>query len=91
MLSHYHTVYFKPIGGSGGFNIIRIRTLKHGYQTQYNSSKSTFPSLNRLYDYLNRFSRGKPFILQKGIRLARSAGKPFDIRVMVRKTNRENG
>lgn len=87
MLSAYSTVYFKPTTGSGGARIIRIKKIAHGYQTQYNADKENHPTLERLYVHLNRFSNRRSYLLQKGIRLARANGKPFDIRVMVQKTN----
>lgn len=86
MLSAYSTVFFKPTGGTGGFNIIRIKKMNPGYQTQINATKSYYPTMDRLYDKLNRFSNKKSYLLQKGIQLAKTNGKPFDIRVMVQKT-----
>lgn len=88
MLSSYSTIYFKPTGGSGGTNIIRIKRKTGGYQTQFNTVKSSYSSMNRLYNKLAHFSKKKSFLLQKGIHLARTKGKPFDIRVMVQKTNK---
>ncbi|MGF7046018.1 glutathione synthase/RimK-type ligase-like ATP-grasp enzyme [Paenibacillus sp. DS2015] len=88
MLSSYSTVYFKPTGGSGGFNIIRITRKEKSYQIQFNTAKSTYSNIDRLYDKLCRFSNKKSFLLQKGIVLARTNKKPFDIRVMVQKTNK---
>ncbi|WEK55030.1 MAG: YheC/YheD family protein [Candidatus Cohnella colombiensis] len=87
MLSKYETVFFKPTVGSGGARIIRIRKLSSGYQTHYNTTKVNYSTLNSLYNKLNRFSNQRAFLLQKGIQLARTNGKPFDIRVMVQKTN----
>lgn len=88
MLSSYSTVYFKPTDGSGGFNIIRITKKDKSYQTQYNTVKSTYTTIDRLYDKLYRFSKKKSYLLQYGIDLAKTKGKPFDIRVMVQKTNK---
>ncbi|WP_438351162.1 YheC/YheD family protein [Paenibacillus sp. FA6] len=88
MLSSYSTVYFKPTGGSGGFNIIRIKRKEKSYQIQFNTVKSTYSTMDRLYDKLERFSNKRPFLLQKGIDLAKTKGNPFDIRVMVQKTNK---
>ncbi|MPY18962.1 YheC/YheD family protein [Paenibacillus glucanolyticus] len=87
MLGDYSNVYFKPTGGSGGNNIIRIRKTDGGYQTQLNTKKTTYSSSSELYRELNRFAGKRPYLLQKGIRLAKSKGKPFDIRVMVQKTS----
>lgn len=88
MLSSYSTVYFKPTNGSGGANIIRINKKDGGYQTQYNTVKTTYRTQEKLYKELKRFAGKKKFLLQKGIRLAKSNGRPFDIRVMVQKTNK---
>ncbi|MDD9268492.1 YheC/YheD family protein [Paenibacillus sp. GCM10023248] len=87
MLSGYPTVYFKPTGGTGGFGIIRIKRMARGYQTKHNTFKSSSPTFGHLYKKLSRFSGRKSYLLQQGIRLAKTKGKPFDIRVMVQKTN----
>lgn len=86
MLENYTSVFFKPTNGSGGKNIIRIRKTDYGYRSQLNSTKTSYSSTTQLYRALNRFSGSRPFLLQKGIRLVKSNGKPFDIRVMVQKT-----
>ncbi|NIK74964.1 glutathione synthase/RimK-type ligase-like ATP-grasp enzyme [Paenibacillus castaneae] len=88
MLDEFSTVFFKPTGGSGGVNIIRIRRKTDGYEIQYHSVKTYYPTITRLFKKLHRFSKQKSFLLQKGIDLARTNGKPFDIRVMVQKTNK---
>ena len=88
MLSSYSTVYFKPTNGSGGNNIIRIKRKDGGYQSQYNTVKTNYETQDALYKGLKRFAGKKDFLLQKGIHLAKSKGKPFDIRVMVQKTNK---
>lgn len=90
MLSSYSTVFFKPTNGSGGANIIRIKKKDGGYQTQYNTVKKTHSTQEKLYNELKRFAGTKKFLLQKGIKLAKTNGKPFDIRVMVQKTNKGN-
>lgn len=87
MLDDYSNVYFKPTNGSGGRNIIRIRKTDGGYQSQLNTKKTTYSSSSQLYRELKRFAGKSPYLLQKGIRLAKSNGKPFDIRIMVQKTN----
>ncbi|MCC3371526.1 YheC/YheD family protein [Cohnella sp. REN36] len=87
MLSRYSTVYFKPTNGSGGVNIVRIKKVRKGYHTEGSAGKATYPTIDSLYNKLKRFARGRSYVLQKGIQLARTNGKPFDIRVMVQKTN----
>lgn len=90
MLSSYSTVYFKPTNGSGGVNIVRITKKDGGYQTQHNTVKKNYSTQEKLYTELKRFAGTKKFLLQKGIKLAKTNGKPFDIRVMVQKTNKGN-
>lgn len=87
MLADYTTVFFKPTNGSGGNKIIRISKTAGGYQTQLNTTKTSYSTPTQLYRELNRFAGTRPYLLQKGIRLAKSNGKPFDVRVMVQKTN----
>ncbi|WP_217563026.1 YheC/YheD family protein [Paenibacillus sp. GbtcB18] len=90
MLDNYSSVFFKPTHGSGGTNIIRIRKTDRGYLSQMNGTKTSYSTTNQLYRDLNRFAGGRSYLLQKGIRLAKSNGKPFDIRVMVQKTRQGN-
>ncbi|MCA0756883.1 YheC/YheD family protein [Paenibacillus sp. N4] len=87
MFSRYSTVFFKPTGGTGGFNIIRIKKLADGYTLQHNSEKKRFKTFDALYGHLNKRARQRSYLLQKGIRLATVKGRPFDIRVMVQKSN----
>ncbi|MFD0672184.1 YheC/YheD family protein [Cohnella sp. GCM10027633] len=88
MLNRYSTVFFKPTGGSGGFRIYRIKTLADGgYQLRHNATKSYYGSFDSLYARLGNRAGGRSYLLQKGIRLAKTGGRPFDIRVMVQKSN----
>ncbi|WNR46210.1 YheC/YheD family protein [Paenibacillus roseipurpureus] len=89
MLASYSTVFFKPTGGSGGNHIIKItkKSGSGGYHTQLNRKRSFHKSVDQLHRYLVSFARGRSFLLQKGISLAKTRGRPFDIRVMVQKSN----
>ncbi|WP_442600561.1 YheC/YheD family protein [Paenibacillus sp. KN14-4R] len=87
MLASHSVVYFKPTTGSGGVNIIRIEKRARGYQTQSNSTKAVYPTIDHLFSNLKQYSARRPYLLQKGIALAKTNGQPFDIRVMVQKTN----
>lgn len=87
MLASHSVVYFKPTNGSGGVNIIRIEKQAQGYQTQSNTFKAVYLTIDRMFNYLKRYSARRPYLLQKGIALAKTNGRPFDVRVMVQKTN----
>ncbi|KRF21652.1 YheC/YheD family protein [Paenibacillus sp. Soil787] len=88
MLSAFSTIYFKPTGGTGGADIIRIKRKDSGYQIQLKSVKSYYSSRKSLYIKLRRFSKKRSFLLQQGIVLATTKGRPFDVRVMVQKTTK---
>ncbi|MEV5029252.1 YheC/YheD family protein [Paenibacillus sp. LPE1-1-1.1] len=87
MLSQYSTVFFKPTGGTGGFNINRIKKLEKGYQIQHNAKKNRYATVKALHGQLKKRASGQSYLLQKGIQLAAVKGRPFDIRVMVQKSN----
>ncbi|KRF06557.1 hypothetical protein ASG89_19085 [Paenibacillus sp. Soil766] len=87
MLDDYKTVFFKPTDGSGGSNIIRIKREPSGYQTQLNRTKNFYTERKKLHSKLSTHAGKRSYLLQKGIKLAKTKGRPFDIRVMVQKTN----
>lgn len=87
MLSQYSTVFFKPTTGSGGFNIVRIKKLGSGYQVQHNSVRNHYLTIDGVYRQLLKRCSKRDYLLQKGIQLAKTNGRPFDIRVMVQKPN----
>lgn len=89
MLSRFNTIYFKPTSGSGGASIVKITKHDKTYNAQLRKSKKTFPSQEKLYYWMKSFAGKRSFILQKGIALAKTKGKPFDIRVMVQKTKEQ--
>lgn len=87
MLTRYATVFFKPSNGSGGSNVIRIKRKRFGYQSQLHTVKTRYATKEKLYRKLKAHAKRRSYVLQKGVQLARTNGNPFDIRVMVQKTN----
>ncbi|MDR6551118.1 YheC/YheD family protein [Paenibacillus qinlingensis] len=87
MIDSYKTVFLKPTGGSGGSNIIRIKRKTKGFQTQLNRKKNFYSTQKKLLTRLSNHAGKRSYLLQKGISLAKTKGRPFDIRVMVQKTN----
>lgn len=87
MLDRFATVYCKPTSGSGGAGVMRVKKQNGGYLLQHGSGQSRHNSLDSLYEGLRKRVKGRTFLLQKGITLAKSNGRPFDTRVMVQKTN----
>lgn len=87
MLDSYATVYCKPTGGSGGAGIMRVKKKGNGYLLQYGSGQSTHASMDSLFERMKKRINSRSYLLQKGISLAKTNGNPFDIRVMVQKTD----
>lgn len=86
MLKRYKTVFFKPTDGSGGAKIVKITKQDKQFIVRHAARKKVFSSKKALYQWMRSFAGKRSFILQKGVALAKSNGKPFDIRVMVQKT-----
>ncbi|WP_271750726.1 YheC/YheD family protein [Cohnella sp. JJ-181] len=87
MTRRYRMVYFKPTGGTGGGGIARIeRTPAGRFRVKKDLKTSVEASIASLFHRLKRISRGKSYLLQKGIELQKAGGKPFDLRVMVQKS-----
>jgi glutathione synthase/RimK-type ligase-like ATP-grasp enzyme len=88
MLKAHPVIYFKPTNGTGGNKIIRIeQPSSDTYLIQYDTEKTELSSFTELYNKLQSFSNGRSYLLQQGISLAQTDGNPFDLRVMVQKSN----
>lgn len=91
----HRIVYLKPIKGKAGKGIMKIQRLegnkaKNGiYQLTYQDGNGTvsneYDSLTRLYESVKQHMNEKEYIAQQGISLARTGGRPFDLRVLVQK------
>ncbi|QNK56853.1 YheC/YheD family protein [Paenibacillus sp. PAMC21692] len=87
MMGRFATVYCKPTSGSGGAGIMRVKKKNGGYLLQHATGQSRLGSMDSLYARMKSRIGGRSYLLQKGISLAKSNGRPFDTRVMVQKTN----
>lgn len=85
-LARYTKVIAKPTGGYGGAGVIQICAMIGGrYQIQSGKHKHTVTGLEAAYSYLRSKCKGKRYLIQKRISLAKVKGRPFDIRVMVQR------
>ncbi|MHA6482511.1 YheC/YheD family protein [Paenibacillus sp. strain BS8-2] len=87
MMARYTTVYCKPTAGSGGKGILRVKKQGNNYLLQSSSGQSKHRTIDSLYEHMKKRISNRSYLLQKGISLAKTKGNPFDIRVMVQKTN----
>ncbi|WP_438449379.1 YheC/YheD family protein [Gorillibacterium sp. sgz5001074] len=86
MLSHYGMVYVKPDRGTFGNGVMRVELTEGIYKYQSGTVIRTFSDLNGLYQDLVKATKGRTYLVQKGIHLLKHGGRRFDIRVMVQKT-----
>lgn len=86
MLRNYGMVYAKPVNGQMGIGVMRVELNRSGYSYQNGLRKASFGSYDALYRALVKETKGKVYVVQKGINLLKHKGRPFDIRLMVQKS-----
>lgn len=92
MVGRYHSVYMKPVTGSRGRNIIKVRKNgSTGYHYQYQMNNKMYEgdasSLIGLRNSLRRVMGSQTYIVQNQINLLRYEGNILDVRVMMQKDN----
>ncbi|CAM5795523.1 MULTISPECIES: YheC/YheD family endospore coat-associated protein [Brevibacillus] len=86
MLQSHKTVYAKPVNGSMGRGIVRIRRTGGGYQLSRSGGGSRqFGSISDLHRHLYQQTKGKKYLLQQGLSLIGIQQRPTDFRVLVQK------
>lgn len=83
MLIRYGRVVAKPTTGTGGSGLILIYKQGTGYAYHYRGSVRRAASFGALLTAVNRIRRGRSYLLQRAIRLARIHGRPVDYRVKI--------
>lgn len=89
MLKRYKVLYLKPSNGSLGRGIIKVNCKEKGQLcfTIYRNGKNhgTAIKAEDLLKKTRSFRRGKSYIVQQGLNLARYHGRPFDLRIIFQK------
>lgn len=86
MTARYKMVYFKPTTGTGGGGIARIdRTGAGKFRVKKDARTFEASSTASLFGLLQKIARGRSYLLQKGIYLQSSGGRPFDLRMTMQK------
>jgi len=89
MVRQYRMIYYKPVDGTGGNGIARIeRTSSRKFKVKKGTRSFEVPTLQSLHDKLRAMAKRRGYLIQKGIYLKKSGGRPFDIRVMMQKSAR---
>ncbi|MCF6094129.1 YheC/YheD family protein [Microaerobacter geothermalis] len=84
LIEKHHAIYLKPVIGSVGRGIIRIRKLEYkAYKLSFWDGSEKVWSKRELVRFLRTLRRN--CLIQQDVRLAKINGSPFDIRVSVQK------
>ncbi|QCT00736.1 hypothetical protein E6C60_0007 [Paenibacillus algicola] len=97
MLDAYNLVYIKPDQGTYGNGVmcaekVTVPLSEHSggisaqYILRYETSTEAYKELDSLHRAITQLCAGKEYIIQKGIRLLKQGGSPFDLRVLTQKT-----
>ncbi|SFF98612.1 YheC/D like ATP-grasp [Planifilum fulgidum] len=89
MLNRHGILYLKPTNGSLGSGIIRLIKTGRYIVCQYATANGTTTRVYRKVDtaitHLNRRVKGSSYLIQQGLHLVTSRGRPVDFRVLVQK------
>ncbi|WP_084781579.1 YheC/YheD family protein [Paenibacillus sp. D9] len=85
MLDRYGMVYVKPDTGSMGIGVMRVE--KNGGSCRYQSGKKifAFKSITAMFPSIRRQAGTRRYLVQKGIRVLKHGGRPFDFRIMIQR------
>lgn len=94
-LNKYDSVYIKDSGGKRGKNIFKLQKLQNGlYILSYQDSGNMYSEKLTLQEVHSKFVAdkllGKTIIIQQGIDMASLKDRPFDVRILAQKNEREN-
>jgi len=94
MLHEYGMVYVKPDVGTFGQGVMRVErktgTSGELYRYQSGTKARDFARFDDLFRSLLQRTRGRSYLVQKGIQLLKHNGRRFDIRVMVQHDPHKN-
>ncbi|PWK16400.1 YheC/YheD family protein [Tumebacillus permanentifrigoris] len=85
MLRRYETLYVKPNDSFGGLDVLCLTRTPTGLLLQSGKRKKTLADIASFDRFLRSISRGRTFIIQRGIALRPWHGRPVDIRTLVQR------
>lgn len=87
--SKHPIVYIKPINGSLGINIVKLKATPKGYIYQYRRRQKNHTGLwedpQTLWVELSRILGKRQYIVQQGLEFKSYRGRVFDIRLLIQK------
>ncbi|MEC0368881.1 YheC/YheD family protein [Paenibacillus chibensis] len=95
MLERYPCLYLKPESGKAGKGIMMLKyqkdkLLPYRLKVQNHKGSTTYKGANiqRLWARIRMETGASPYIIQQGIELTAVDNRPFDLRVLLQKTER---
>ena len=89
-LSAFQSIYIKPVAGARGQNVMCAAKEGSSFILHIeNHAPLRFSTFSELEQYLQRQMGNRRYIVQRDVRLAKIAGRPFDIRIMMQKDAHE--
>lgn len=82
MLDEYGMVYVKPDRGKHGKGVMKVENAEGKYRYQYAERKRNYRNYNEMAIAIRKLTRGRRYLVQRGIRLLTHKGRRFDLRVM---------
>ncbi|WP_164931669.1 YheC/YheD family protein [Longirhabdus pacifica] len=89
-IKKHRSLMLKPYYGRLGRGILRVSKTNGRYVVKSEHVYKRFRKIKNAHRFVKRRMKGKKYILQKDIRLAKVNGRKFDIRVMVQRYNRRS-
>lgn len=90
MLDEFGTVFVKPDKGGGGVGIIRVKREKNGSVECKSLKHHKIVPIQRVIPLIKTYlNPAKRYLIQQGIPLAQINGRPFDIRLMLQRIDRD--
>lgn len=86
LMNRYGMVYIKPVSGSLGVGVMRLDRRKGMWVVRAGRIRKTFTSYWKMFRWLRKRTKGKPYLVQRGIHVLRHKGRPVDFRIMVQKS-----
>ncbi|WP_373231145.1 YheC/YheD family protein [Cohnella sp.] len=83
MLQHYGMVYIKPDKGRHGKGVFRVERANGQYRFQAGKVKRNYHSYLTMFQAIRKETKGRSYLVQRGIHLLKYKGRRFDLRVMV--------
>lgn len=88
-LNRFRTVFLKPVYGRGGKGVIKVRRNGSRYRLHQGKRAIMLHGKRYLLNKVKRSTSGKPYLIQKGVKLLSLRGRPVDFRVLMFKPQNE--